>query len=297
MQIGLIGTGKMGAGIMRRLVTAGHEVVAYDPAAARKNIRSSGGIPVNSLKQLVAALNPPRTIWLMIPAAAVETTFATLLTQLAAKDCIVDGGNSYFKDSQDRAARAKQQRLQFIDVGVSGGVAGEERGYALMAGGSSSAIKKLQPIFAALAAPEAYLHTGEAGSGHFVKMVHNAIEYGMMQAIAEGFDLLQGGPVAIAPAAVAQLWSHGTIIRSFLMELAAKALARDEKLSAIAAYVEDNGEGRWATTTAVEQAVPFTVNTAALYARFDSRQPDAFAAKLVAALRQEFGGHTVKKKK
>lgn len=296
MQIGLVGVGKMGGGIMRRLRTAGHEVVVYDPAAQASHVTAAGALLVSDLTALVAKLPAPRTLWLMIPAPAVTTTLQHLVPSLSAGDMIVDGGNSFFKDSLHHATFAAEQGVVLIDVGVSGGVAGEQIGYALMAGGSTEAIHKLQPVFAALCAPNAFLHAGPTGAGHFVKMVHNAIEYGMMQAIAEGFELLKKGPFQdLDIANVAQLWSHGTIVRSFLMELAAKALRKDDNLDKLAAYVEDSGEGRWSVTTAVEHAVPFWVNTAALYTRFDSRQPDSFAAKLVAALRQEFGGHNVKK--
>ncbi len=298
MTIGLIGVGKMGGGIMRRLTAAGHTVVAFDPApGSAQTIKAAGATRATSLKKLINTLPAPRTVWLMIPAPVVGATIAALLPLLEPGGTLVDGGNSNFKDSIERAKAAAQHKINFVDVGVSGGVAGEQRGYAIMAGGKATVVKKLQPIFNALVAPEAYLHAGPHGSGHFVKMVHNAIEYGMMQAIAEGFNLLQAGPFPdIKLADVAKLWSHGTIVRSFLMELAASALSKDEKLSSLAAYVDDSGEGRWSVATAIEHAVPFWVNTAALYTRFDSRQPDSFAAKLVAALRQEFGGHSVKKK-
>lgn len=298
MEIGLVGVGKMGGGIMRRLGKAGHRVVASDPLAAQATITAAGAEVAATLAELVKALPAPRIVWLMIPAEAVTSAMNELLPLLSAGDIVVDGGNSYFKDSVQRATQATAHDIHFVDVGVSGGVAGEEIGYALMAGGETAAIKTLQPIFAALAAPDAFLHAGPVGAGHFVKMVHNAIEYGMMQAIAEGFDLLKQGPYSkLELAEIASLWSHGTIVRSFLMELATRALTKDGELSEIAAHVDDSGEGRWSVTTAIQHAVPFWVNTAALYSRFDSRQPDSFAAKLVAALRKEFGGHAVKKRK
>lgn len=297
MQIGLVGVGKMGAGIMRRLRVAGHGVVVYDPAADGAAVASAGATMVADLPVLLKKLATPRIVWLMIPSTAVSAAMQELLPLLSAGDMIVDGGNSYFKDSLKHAALAQEKGVTFVDVGVSGGVAGEKVGYALMAGGSNEAMNKLQPIFAALQAPNAFLHAGPVGAGHFVKMVHNAVEYGMMQAIGEGFDLLKRGPFeALDVAKIAELWSHGTIVRSFLMELAASALKKDGELSQIAAYVDDSGEGRWSAATAIEHAIPFFVNTAALYTRFDSRQPDSFAIKLIAALRQEFGGHSVKQK-
>lgn len=298
MTLGLVGVGKMGGGIMRRLQAAGHQVVVYDPAADEAVVKKAGASKADDLAALAKSVTAPRIIWLMIPAPAVGETLQQLLPLLSAGDIIIDGGNSYFKDSQARAALCAEHQVQFVDAGVSGGVAGEERGYALMVGGEAKTLATLQPIFDALCAPNAYLHAGPQGSGHFVKMVHNAIEYGMMQAMAEGFDLLKNGPFKdLDVANVATLWSHGTIVRSFLMELAASALHKDGNLDQLAAYVEDSGEGRWSAATAIEHAVPFWVNTAALYARFDSRQPDSYALKLVAALRQEFGGHNVKKVK
>ncbi|MEX1997745.1 MAG: decarboxylating 6-phosphogluconate dehydrogenase [Candidatus Andersenbacteria bacterium] len=298
MTLGLVGVGKIGKGILRRLAAAGHTVQAFDSAAAaRADIVAHGGRPVDSLASLVMALTVPRIVWLMVPAPAVAEAVTALTPLLEPGDTVIDGGNSFFKETRQRAVVLAERGIRFIDAGVSGGVAGAEHGYALMVGGEDKDIVAVKEVFAALHAPEAFAHVGPSGAGHFVKMVHNAVEYGMMQAIGEGFALLKSGPFPDIPlATVAQLWSQGTIVRSFLMELTAKALARDADLQDIAAYVEDSGEGRWSVSAAVEAAVPFWVNTAALYARFDSRTPEAFSAKLIAALRREFGGHAVKGK-
>ncbi len=277
----------MGGGLLRRWRAGGHTVTVFDPAPGVESVAS--------LEALVHSLPSPRYLWLMVPAEKVSDIISKLTHQLDSGDVVIDGGNSNYKDSQRHAQKLVKRGIRFVDVGVSGGVAGEERGYALMVGGEASDIAGLSNIFSALEAPGATAHVGPAGAGHFVKMVHNAIEYGMMQAIGEGFDLLKNGPIPnLDVAQVATLWSHGTIVRSFLMELAARALVSDSNLSDIASYVDDSGEGRWATEAAVESAVPFWVNTAALYARFDSRQSDLFSAKLIAALRREFGGHAVK---
>ena len=294
--VGLVGLGKMGGGMARRLVKAGIAVHGYDPDEATRSSLASQGVEVyDSLELLVPALPTPRVVWVMVPADKVESVIGQLLPLLSADDVIIDGGNSRFTDSQTQAEIIADHKVHFLDVGVSGGVRGEEGGYALMVGGDQEIYTRCQPIFLALAATGALAHVGPVGAGHFVKMVHNAIEYGMMQAIAEGFDLLRHGPYKeLDVANVATLWSQGTIIRSFLMELTAQALTRDPSLKDLAAYVDDSGEGRWSVETDIDHAVPFWVNTAALYARFDSRQPDLYAAKLVAALRKEFGGHATR---
>lgn len=297
MDVGLIGVGKIGTGILRRLRQHGLGVTAFDtnPATAA-DITAAGGQSTASVEELVSALPIPRMLWLMLPAGEpVASTIDRLAKLLDAGDTLIDGGNSYFKDSLRHGSKLEKRGINFLDIGVSGGVAGEKHGYALMIGGKNEDVGTLHPILTALAAPDGWAHVGPIGAGHYVKMVHNAVEYGMMQAIGEGFDLLKSGHFNdLDLPKVARLWSHGTIVRSFLMELAAAALEREASLASIAPHVEDSGEGRWAATTAVEHAVPFWVNTAALYARFDSRAPDSFAAKLVAALRKEFGGHKVK---
>lgn len=297
MHIGLIGAGKMGRGLAARWLKGGHQVTVYDnDSTAVAAAVTLGAQTAASIDELVAALEAPRHIWIMLPAGeAVTTTISTLTQKLEAKDILIDGGNSYYKDTITRARKVSQRGIYFVDVGVSGGVAGATTGYALMVGGDEPVIARIRPLLTALQAPDAYAHVGPNGAGHFVKMVHNAIEYGMMQAIAEGFDLLKNGPFStIAVPEVARLWSHGTIIRSYLVELAAAALTKEQELTAVAPHVEDSGEGRWSVITAVEHAVPFTVNTAALYARFSSRQAKSFSAQLLAALRREFGGHAVK---
>lgn len=298
MEVGLIGVGKIGVGLMRRWRAAGHNVVVFDKDPSTKGVvEAAGAKMVASLSDLVHELEAPRLIWLMLPAgAAVEEVTIELARLLDANDVMVDGGNSYFKDSMKRSERLSKRGIGFMDVGTSGGVEGEQVGYAFMVGGEGRYVDRLRPLLEAGSLTDGYAHVGSVGAGHFVKMVHNAMEYGIMQAMGEGFDLLKHGPFNdIDAAQVANLWSHGTIIRSFLMELAARALKENDDLAGVAGYVEDSGEGRWSVQTAVENAVPFCVNTAALYARFNSRQTDTFSAKLVAALRKEFGGHAIKK--
>ncbi|MAF80687.1 6-phosphogluconate dehydrogenase (decarboxylating) [bacterium] len=299
MQVGLIGVGKMGGGILRRWQKANHEVVAHDPGPdAGAVITDAGGTVADSVAELVQSLTAPRVIWLMVPAGdAVSETIQELAKQLDPGDTVIDGGNSQFRHSVQNAQRLGKRDIHFIDVGVSGGVAGEEIGYALMVGADAKHLASVQALLDDLAADDAFAHVGPVGAGHYVKMIHNAVEYGMMQSIGEGFDLLKNGSYDdLDLEKIARLWSKGTIIRSFLIELAHKALANDSDLADIAGYVDDNGEGRWSVKEAVDNAVPFSVNTAALYARFESRLPDTFSAKLIAALRNEFGGHKVKKK-
>jgi len=299
MQVGLIGVGKMGGGILRRWKKAGHEVIAYDPnPEAATVITDAGGTPSASVAELVQSMTTPRIIWLMVPAGeAVAETIQELAKQLDPGDTVIDGGNSQFQNSLQYSERLAKRDIHFIDAGVSGGVVGEETGYALMVGADAQHLASVQTLFDDLAAKDAFAHVGPVGAGHYVKMIHNAVEYGMMQSIGEGFDLLKNGSYDnLDLEKIAKLWSKGTIVRSFLIELAHKALANDKDLADIAGYVDDNGEGRWSVKEAVDNAVPFSVNTAALYARFESRLPDTFSAKLIAALRNEFGGHGVKKK-
>ena len=277
MKLGMVGLGRMGSGMTERLRQAGHEVQTYDP-----NVESTA----SSLQELAAQLEPPRHVWLMIPAGEItENAFSELLTFLDSGDAIVDGGNSNFRDSQRRAAKAIDQGIYFLDVGVSGGIWGLKEGFALMAGGDPRPVGRLQPIFDSLAPEGGFAHVGPSGAGHFVKMVHNGVEYGLMQ--ASEFDLDLG--------AVAELWRHGSVVRSWLLDLLARALEEDPALEGIRGYVEDSGEGRWTVEEAIETAVPLHVITAALYARFASRQDESFAAKVNAALRNQFGGHAVKR--
>jgi 6-phosphogluconate dehydrogenase len=282
----MVGLGRMGSGMTKRLEQAGHEVMTYDP-----KVDSTAG----SLAELVQQLEPPRHVWMMIPAGPItESTFRELLDLLERDDAVIDGGNSNFRDSQRRAADAAERGIYSLDVGVSGGIWGLREGFALMAGGDEEPIRRLATIFEALAPHGGFAHVGPSGAGHFVKMVHNGVEYGLMQAYAEGFELMQASEFDLDLAAVAELWRHGTVVRSWLLDLLARALDEDPKLERIRGYVEDSGEGRWTVEEAIETAVPLHVITAALYARFASRQDESFAAKVNAALRHQFGGHAVR---
>jgi 6-phosphogluconate dehydrogenase len=286
VKLGLVGLGRMGSGMTERLRRAGHEIQTYDP-----NVESTAA----SLEELAEQLEAPRHVWLMIPAGEItENTFQALIGVLEAGDAIVDGGNSNFRDSQRRAAAADAQGIHFVDVGVSGGIWGLEEGFALMAGGDPEPIGRLAPIFEALAPEGGFAHVGPSGAGHFVKMIHNGVEYGLMQAYAEGFELLHASEFELDLGAVAELWRHGSVVRSWLLDLLARALREDPGLEGIRGYVEDSGEGRWTVEQAIETAVPLHVISAALFARFESRQDESFAAKVNAALRNQFGGHTVR---
>ncbi len=283
----MVGLGRMGSGMTERLGQAGHDVKTYDP-----NVESTAA----SLVELAQQLDSPHHVWMMVPAGEVtESTFQGLLGILDAGDTIVDGGNSNFRDSQRRAAESAEKGVHFLDVGVSGGIWGLREGFALMAGGDPEPIGRLRPVFEALAPDGGYAHVGPSGAGHFVKMVHNGVEYGLMQAYAEGFDLMQASEFDLDLAAVAEMWRHGSVVRSWLLDLLAKALAEDPALEGIRGYVEDSGEGRWTVEQAIDTAVPLHVITAALYARFASRQDESFAAKVNAALRNQFGGHAVRR--
>jgi 6-phosphogluconate dehydrogenase len=282
----MVGLGRMGAGMTERLRRAGHDVQTYDP-----NVDSTAA----SLEELTRQLEPPRNVWLMIPAGEItENAFRELLEILEAGDAIIDGGNSNFRDSQRRAAEAGERKVYFLDVGVSGGIWGLREGFALMAGGDAEPIGRLGPIFQALAPDGGFAHVGPSGAGHFVKMVHNGVEYGLMQAYAEGFDLMHASEFDLDLGAIAELWRHGSVVRSWLLDLLARALEEDPGLEGIRGYVEDSGEGRWTVEQALEHAVPLHVITAALYARFASREDESFAAKVNAALRNQFGGHAVR---
>jgi 6-phosphogluconate dehydrogenase len=286
VQLGMVGLGRMGSGMTERLQQAGHDVKTYDP-----NVESTAG----SLEELAAQLDPPRHVWLMIPAGEVtENAFQDLLGILEHGDAIIDGGNSNFRDSQRRAAEATERGLYFVDCGVSGGIWGLREGFALMAGGDAEPVGRLQSVFEALAPEGGFAHVGPSGAGHFVKMVHNGVEYGLMQAYAEGFDLMQASEFELDLAAIAELWRHGSVVRSWLLDLLARALQEDPNLEGIKGYVEDSGEGRWTVEQAIETAVPLHVISASLFARFESRLEDSFSAKVNAALRNQFGGHAVR---
>lgn len=285
--IGMVGLGRMGGNMAERIRRAGHHVVGYDPISEASDVLS--------LDELVAKLPEPRLVWVMVPAG--ESTAATvreLARLLSPGDLVIDGGNSRFSDDDSHARLLAEQEIGFLDCGVSGGVWGLDEGYALMCGGSEEHVARAQPIFDALTPDEGgFVHAGPSGAGHFAKMVHNGIEYGMMQSFAEGWELLEKAGMVTDVREVFKAWRHGTVIRSWLLDLVVKALEEDEHLEDTRGYAEDSGEGRWTIEAAVAHAVPMPAITAALYARFGSRQDDSPSMKLVAALRKQFGGHAV----
>jgi len=325
MQLGMIGLGRMGANIVRRLQKAGHACVVYDrdpkPGEA---LAKEGATAASSLEDLVGKLAAPRAVWVMLPAGKpTEATIETLSGLLAKGDAVIDGGNSFWRDDIRRAKALAEKGLHYLDVGTSGGVWGLERGYCMMIGGDADEVKRLDPIFAALAPgkgsitetpgrekrdpriEQGYMHTGPAGSGHFVKMVHNGIEYGLMQAYAEGFDILRNADAeGVAPEHrfsldipdIAEVWRRGSVVTSWLLDLTSSALAQEEKLDSYSGYIEDSGEGRWTLQAAIEEAVPAEVLSAALYTRFRSRKQHTFAEKIISAMRKGFGGHIEPKK-
>jgi len=287
MQLGMIGLGRMGGNMTKRLEQGGHDVRTYDPGVDST---------ASTLAELRDQLDAPRAFWLMVPAGEItETTFQELLGLAAPGDAIVDGGNSNFRDSQRRHGEAAARGVHFVDVGVSGGVWGLEVGYCLMAGGDAEAVERLEPLFTTLAPDDGYAHVGPSGSGHFVKMVHNGIEYGLMQAYAEGFEVMRASEFELDLHEIAGIWRYGSVVRSWLLELLHAAFEQDgSELTGIRGYVEDSGEGRWTIAEAIAEDVPVPVITAALFARFASRQDESFAAKVNAALRNQFGGHAVR---
>jgi len=323
MQLGMIGLGRMGGNIVRRLMRAGHSGVVYDrDATAVAGLAREGAVPTSSVAELLSRLTRPAAVWIMLPAgAATEGAVAELAAAMAAGDTIIDGGNTFYKDDIRRAKMLAPRGIHYVDVGTSGGVWGLERGYCMMIGGPSVAVERLDPIFATLApgrgtvertpgregrndrAERGFMHAGPAGAGHFVKMVHNGIEYGLMQAYAEGFDILKNRAGETLPADerftfdlgdVSEVWRRGSVISSWLLDLSAIALARDVELSHFTGNVEDSGEGRWTVNAAIEEAVPADVLSAALFARFRSRVQHSFADRLLSAMRFEFGGHVEK---
>jgi 6-phosphogluconate dehydrogenase len=288
MELGMIGLGRMGGNMAERLRRGGHTVVGYD--------RDPGISDVGSLEELAQRLSPPRAVWLMVPAGApTRDTVHRLGELLSPGDVVVDGGNSHYVDDRTHGEELAADGIGFIDVGVSGGVWGLENGYALMVGGDDAHVKQLMPIFETLKPPGefGFVHAGSVGAGHFAKMVHNGIEYGMMQAFAEGWELLEASDAVRNVPETFRSWREGTVIRSWLLDLADRALADDPELGRLKGYAQDSGEGRWTVQAAVDHAVPLPVITAALYARFASRQEDSPAMKMVAALRNQFGGHAV----
>ena len=288
MQLGMVGLGRMGAGMTERLGRDGHDVKSYDPKVETRTAAS--------LDELVAQLDAPRAVWLMIPAGKItEDSFQELLGLLSTGDTIVDGGNSNFRDSQRRYRDAREKGIHFVDCGVSGGIWGLEVGFCLMAGGDDEAIAHVEPVFKSLAPQDGYAHVGASGAGHFTKMIHNGIEYGLMQAYAEGFEVLKESEFGLDLLQISGIWRYGSVVRSWLLELAYRAFEQEgQHLEHIRAYVEDSGEGRWTIAEAIAEDVPVPVITAALYARFASRDEEPFAAKVNAALRNQFGGHSVK---
>ena len=320
MRLGMVGLGKMGANMTRRLMRGGHELVVTDLSADNvKKISGEGAISSASLDDFVAKLGKPRIAWLMVPAGGpTEQTVDALSQRMQAGDILIDGGNSYFKDDVRRSAKLKQKGIHYVDVGTSGGVWGLERGYCMMIGGSKDVVQQLDPIFKTLApgrgdiprtpgrekmtgtAEDGYIHCGPSGAGHFVKMVHNGIEYGLMQAYAEGFDIFRNATSREVPeehrydlnlADIAEVWRRGSVVSSWLLDLTAIALAQNPTLAEYTGFVQDSGEGRWTIQAAIDEAVPVDVLSAALYVRFRSRQEHTFAEKMLSAMRQQFGGH------
>ena len=297
MELGMIGLGRMGANMTERLVLGGHRVISYDRSSeAIQRVVDKGAVGAHSLADFVKQLSLPRVIWLMVPSGdPVDQTIEQLLPNLAKGDMLIDGGNSNYKDSIRRAGKLAAQGMHFVDAGTSGGVWGLQNGYCMMVGGEKAVVDRLAPIFTTLAPKDGYLHVGPNGAGHFVKMIHNGIEYGMMQAYGEGFELLKASQFDLDLAKISHLWNQGSVVRSCLLELAESAFTKDAKLDSIKGYVEDSGEGRWTVEEAIDKSVPAPVLVLSLFARFASRQEDSFSAKVVAALRNEFGGHAVKK--
>ena len=320
MQLGMVGLGRMGANMTRRLMRGGHQLVVSDLSSdAVKQLSGEGAGASSSLKDLISKLKAPRAVWVMVPAGdPTDQTVQKLAHEMGAGDAIIDGGNSYFKDDVRRAEQLKSKGIHYVDVGTSGGVWGLDRGYCMMIGGPAEAVRRLDPIFKTLApgigdiprtpgreklggtAEQGYIHCGPSGAGHFVKMVHNGIEYGLMQAYAEGFDIFKNATSKELPENIrydlnlpdiAEVWRRGSVVSSWLLDLTAMALTENPTLSEYEGYVQDSGEGRWTIQAAVEEAVPADVLTAALYVRFRSRQQHTFAEKMLSAMRQKFGGH------
>jgi 6-phosphogluconate dehydrogenase len=296
MKIGMVGLGRMGGNMTVRLIRYGHEVVAYDPnGSARDTAATAGAKPAATLEELVNGLEPPRIVWLMIPAGRVtDATIEALTPLLSEGDTVIDGGNSNYKDSIRTAEALDRHGLALLDCGTSGGVWGLANGYCLMVGGRREAFDRAEPIFKALAPDNGYAYIGRSGAGHFVKMVHNGIEYGLLAAYGEGFEIMKASDFGLDLHTIAGIWRYGSVVRSWLLELLVEAYRTDADLSQVGAYVEDSGEGRWTVQAAIEQNVPAPITALALFARFASRQDESYAAKVIAALRREFGGHAIK---
>ncbi len=298
MQIGIVGLGRMGGNMTQRLIEHGHTVVTYDrnPDAIAATVEH-GAVGVATLEEMVQRLESPRAIWIMVPAGApVDSVILTLTQYMTPGDTIIDGGNSNFHDTVTRAARLlEQQQLHLLDAGTSGGVWGLQVGYCLMVGGDLEPVQRLEPIFTALAPEAGYAHVGPPGAGHYVKMIHNGIEYGMLQAYAEGFEIMHAADFKLDMHQIAALWNHGSVVRSWLLELAERAFAQGNDLEGIRGWVADSGEGRWAAQEAIDKDIPAPIITVSLLERLRSRQEESFSAKVIAALRNQFGGHEVKK--
>lgn len=298
MELGFIGLGKMGMNMVTRLLQGGHRVVVYNrETAAIDEAAKRGAVASNSIKELVQKLPSPKVVWLMIPAGdPVEKSIEELMPILSTGDLVIDGGNSNFHDSMRRAQLLSTKGIGFCDAGTSGGIWGLKNGYCLMVGGTPADFKKIEPALKTLAPPDGYLHAGAPGAGHFAKMVHNGIEYGLMQAYAEGFEILQTSQFDYNLHKISHLWNQGSVVRSWLLELTERMFSADPKLSALSDIVPDSGEGRWTVQAAIDQNVPAPVITLSLLARLASRQPESFSGKVLAGLRNQFGGHDVQKK-
>jgi 6-phosphogluconate dehydrogenase len=296
MKIGMVGLGKMGANMTQRLIEKGHQVVAFDLAdAARRAVADKGAETAATLEEMVHKLDPPRVAWVMVPAGAATTgTIATLKDLMGAGDVVIDGGNSNYKEAAPTAASLAEKKVGFVDAGTSGGVWGLANGYCLMVGGDPSAVAVCEPIFRALAPDGGYAHVGPVGAGHFVKMVHNGIEYGLMQAYGEGFEIMQkADEFSLDLHQIASIWRYGSVVRSWLLELTERALAPGSGFDRVEGVIADSGEGRWTVQEAIDRGVPAPVITTSLYQRFASRDTDSYADRLIAALRNQFGGHAV----
>ncbi len=300
MRIGIVGLGRMGMNIAKRLLRHGHEVVAYNRTPSKTEaLQEEGATATYSLKELVSKLDPPRLVWLMLPAGRVTGEHIEILSGLLSRgDIIIDGANSHYRDSISRAEILHQQGIHFLDIGVSGGIWGLEEGFCLMIGGDYEVYRKIIPVFESLASEGGFLYCGSSGAGHYVKMIHNGIEYALMEAYAEGFEILRNSPYQkeLNLADIAGVWMRGSVIRSWLLELIERILRKDPELREIKAYVEDSGEGRWTVTEALDIEVPVSTIALSLFKRFRSRQEEPFSEKVLAALRAEFGGHRVIKK-
>jgi len=297
MRIGFVGLGRMGANMVRRLLQDGHEIVAYNRTPEKtKEIEGEGATGAYSIAELVSKLEKPRAVWIMVPAGdATEAKIKELMEHLEPGDTIIDGGNTNFHDDQRRHGELAAKGVHYVDAGTSGGIWGLQVGYCLMVGGEEEAVKPLEPVFLSLAPKGGYLHVGGPGAGHYVKMVHNGIEYGLMQAYAEGFEILHASSYGLDLAAISELWMQGSVVRSWLLELAGRAFrANGQDLTHLQGFVEDSGEGRWTVQEAIDHDVPAPIITLSLLTRFRSRQSDSYGAKVLAALRNEFGGHAVR---